>query len=138
MVRGHGPKVAALTFWVGGSDDAPPYPLDAAILFAPAGELVPVALSRLDRGGTLAVAGIHLSDVPPLDYQRHLFQERTLTSVTANTRADGRALLELAAGIPIRTHTTLYPLERANEALDDLKNDRVRGAAVLEIGPRET
>ena len=121
--------------WVGGSDDAPPQPLDAAILFAPAGELVPVALSRLDRGGTLAVAGIHLSDVPPLDYERHLFQERTLTSVTANTRADGRALLELAAEIPIRTHTTLYPFERANEALDDLKNDRVRGAAVLEVGP---
>ena len=120
--------------WVGGSDDAPPAPLDAAILFAPAGELVPVALSRLDRGGTLAVAGIHLSDVPPLDYQRHLFQERTLTSVTANTREDGRALLHLAATIPIRTQTTLYPLERANEALDDLKNDRVRGAAVLEVG----
>ncbi len=121
--------------WVGGSYDAPPVRLDAAILFAPAGELVPVALERLDRGGTLAVAGIHLSDVPPLDYQRHLFQERTLTSVTANTREDGRALLHLAAAIPIRTHTTLYPLERANEALDDLKNDRVRGAAVLEIGP---
>jgi propanol-preferring alcohol dehydrogenase len=121
--------------WVGGSNDAPPVPLDAAILFAPAGELVPVALERLDRGGTLAVAGIHLSDVPSLDYQRHLFQERTLTSVTANTREDGRVLLHLAGAIPIRTHTTLYPLERANEALDDLKNDRVRGAAVLEIGP---
>jgi len=123
--------------WVGGSGDAPPVALDAAILFAPAGELVPVALERLDRGGTLAVAGIHLSDVPALDYQRHLFQERTLTSVTANTREDGRALLHLAAAIPIRTQTTLYPLERANEALDDLKNDRVRGAAVLEIGVRE-
>ena len=70
---------------------------------------MPVALERLDRGGTLAVAGIHLSDVPSLDYQRHLFQERTLTSVTANTREDGRALLQLAAAIPIRTHTTLYP-----------------------------
>jgi propanol-preferring alcohol dehydrogenase len=123
--------------WVGGSGDAPPVVLDAAILFAPAGELVPVALSRLDRGGTLAVAGIHLSDVPALDYQHHLFQERTLTSVTANTREDGRVLLHLAASIPIRTQTTLYPLERANEALDDLKNDRVRGAAVLEIGVRE-
>lgn len=120
--------------WVGGSNDVPPVPLDAAILFAPAGELVPVALERLDRGGTLAVAGIHLSDVPPLDYQRHLFQERTLTSVTANTREDGRVLLHLAGAIPIRTHTALYPLERANEALEDLKNDRVRGAAVLEIG----
>ena len=119
--------------WVGGSNDVPPVPLDAAILFAPAGELVPVALERLDRGGTLALAGIHLSDVPPLDYQRHLFQERTLTSVTANTREDGRVLLHLAGAIPIRTHTTLYPLERANEALDDLKNDRLRGAGVLEI-----
>ena len=119
--------------WVGGSNDVPPVPLDAAILFAPAGELVPVALERLDRGGTLALAGIHLSDVPALDYQRHLFQERTLTSVTANTREDGRVLLHLAGAIPIRTHTTLYPLERANEALDDLKNDRLRGAAVLEL-----
>jgi propanol-preferring alcohol dehydrogenase len=118
--------------WVGGSEDAPPVALDAAILFAPAGELVPVALSRLDRGGTLAVAGIHLSDVPRLDYQRHLFQERTLTSVTANTRADGRALLRLAAEIPIRTHTVSYPLEAANEALLDLKRDRLRGAAVLD------
>jgi propanol-preferring alcohol dehydrogenase len=123
--------------WAGDSNAAPPEPLDAAILFAPAGELVPVALGRLDRGGTLAVAGIHLSEIPPLDYQRHLFEERTLTSVTANTRADGRALLELAAAIPIRTHTTLYPLERANDALDDLKNDRVRGAAVLEVASSE-
>lgn len=119
--------------WVGGSFDAPPAPLDAAILFAPAGELVPVALERLDRGGTLAVAGIHLSDVPALDYQRHLFQERTLTSVTANTRADGRALLALAAEIPIETRVTCYPLERANEALLDLAQDRIRGAAVLDL-----
>jgi propanol-preferring alcohol dehydrogenase len=120
--------------WVGGSEDAPPVRLDGAILFAPAGSLVPVALARLDRGATLAVAGIHLSAIPPLDYERHLFQERALTSVTANTRADGRALLRLAAEIPIRTHTTVYPLEEANQALIDLKNDRVRGAAVLEPG----
>jgi propanol-preferring alcohol dehydrogenase len=120
--------------WVGGSFDPPPAPLDAAILFAPAGELAPVALQRLDRGGTLAVAGIHLTDVPALDYSRHLFQERTLTSVTANTREDGRALLRLAAEIPIETHTTVYPLSQANEALADLEHDRVRGAAVLEIG----
>ena len=119
--------------WVGGSFDAPPAPLDAAILFAPAGELVPAALERLDRGGTLAVAGIHLSDVPPLDYQRHLFQERTLTSVTANTRADGRALLALAGAIPIRTRTRAYPLEAANEALADLKHDRLQGAALLDL-----
>ncbi len=120
--------------WVGGSFDAPPRPLDAAILFAPAGELVHPALEALDRGGTLAVAGIHLSQIPALDYDRHLFQERTLTSVTANTREDARALLRLAREIPLRTHTVPYPLERANEALADLKGDRIRGAAVLEIG----
>ncbi len=119
--------------WIGEARERPPHPLDAAILFAPAGELVPPALEALDRGGTLAIAGIHLSDVPPLDYQRHLFQERTLQSVTANTREDGRALLELAVSIPIETRTTSYPLEAANEALIDLKQDRVRGAAILEV-----
>jgi len=119
--------------WVGESRERPPRPLDGAILFAPAGELVPVALEALDRGGTLAIAGIHLSQIPPLDYQRHLFQERAVQSVTANTREDARELLELAAAIPIRTHTTGYPLEAANEALIDLKHDRVRGSAVLEI-----
>jgi len=120
--------------WVGEARERPPGLLDAAILFAPAGELVPVALAALDRGGTLAVAGIHLSQIPALDYQAHLFQERTLCSVTANTRADGAALLALAAEIPIRTHTQAYPLEAANQALLDLKQDRVRGSAVLEIG----
>ena len=119
--------------WVGGSFDKPPEPLDAAILFAPAGEIVPAALEVLDRGATLAVAGIHLSDVPPLDYQRHLFQERTLKSVTSNTRRDGVELLRLAAEIPIETHTRLYPLEAANQALIDLKQDRLRGAAVLDV-----
>jgi propanol-preferring alcohol dehydrogenase len=119
--------------WVGDAEQRLPVPLDAAILFAPAGELVPVALAALDRGGTLAIAGIHLSQVPPLDYQAHLFEERTLCSVTANTRADGTALLALAAEIPIRTHTQRYPLEAANQALLDLKQDRVRGAAVLSI-----
>jgi propanol-preferring alcohol dehydrogenase len=119
--------------WVGDSFDAPPHALDGAILFAPAGELVPPALETLDRGATLAIAGIHLSDIPALDYQKHLFQERTVQSVTANTREDGRALLELAAEIPIRTHTQRYALEDANEALLDLKEDRVRGAAVLDV-----
>jgi propanol-preferring alcohol dehydrogenase len=94
---------------------------------------VPPALETLDRGATLAIAGIHLSDIPALDYQKHLFQERTVQSVTANTREDGRALLELAAEIPIRTHTQRYALEDANEALLDLKEDRVRGAAVLDV-----
>lgn len=119
--------------WVGDSFDPTPQPLDGAILFAPAGELVRPALAALDRGATLAVAGIHLSDVPPLDYQQHLFQERTLRSVTANTREDGRELLALSTEIPIRTQTTGYPLEEANRALLDLKTDRVRGAAVLEV-----
>jgi propanol-preferring alcohol dehydrogenase len=117
--------------WIGDSRDRPPHLLDAAILFAPAGELVPPALETLDRGATLAIAGIHLSDIPALDYAKHLFQERTLQSVTANTREDGRELLELAQAIPIRTHTRLYPLSQANEALMDLKRDRIRGAAVL-------
>jgi propanol-preferring alcohol dehydrogenase len=120
--------------WIGEAHEKPPAPLDAAILFAPAGELVPVALAALDRGATLAVAGIHLSPIPPLDYQAHLFEERTLCSVTANTRADGEALLALAAEIPIHTHVQRYPLEAANEALLDLKEDRVRGSALLEIG----
>jgi propanol-preferring alcohol dehydrogenase len=119
--------------WVGDSFDAPPRKLEAAILFAPAGDLVPPALEALDRGGTLAVAGIHLSQIPELDYQRHLFQERELCSVTANTREDGQELLRLAAEIPIRTHTLPYALEDANQALDDLKHDRIRGAAVLEV-----
>jgi propanol-preferring alcohol dehydrogenase len=119
--------------WVGGPDEQPPEPLDAAILFAPAGDIVPRALASLDRGGILAVAGIHLSAIPPLDYQAHLFQERTLRSVTANTRADGRALLALAFEIPIATQVSRYPLADAARALRDLKADRVRGAAVLEI-----
>ena len=112
---------------------APPEPLDAAILFAPVGDLVPVALSALDRGGTLAVAGIHLSDIPVLDYERHLFEERQLRSVTANTRADGEAFLRIAARIGIRPTTTPYPFNQADRALRDLAHDRVRGAAVLSL-----
>ncbi len=114
-----------------GAADPPPEPLDAALLFAPVGTLVPPALEALDRGGTLAVAGIHLSAIPPLDYERHLFQERTLRSVTANTRADGRSLLETAARIDMHVTTTPYSFEHANEALRDLAHDRVTGAAVL-------
>jgi propanol-preferring alcohol dehydrogenase len=115
----------------GDAYDAAPEPLDAAILFAPVGDLVPVALEALDRGGTLAIAGIHLSDVPALDYQRHLFQERQVRSVTANTRRDGQELLEIAARIPLRPTTTAYPLAAADRALADLAADRVNGAAVL-------
>ena len=110
---------------------ASPAPLDAAILFAPVGDLVPVALAALGPGGTLAVAGIHLSDVPTLDYQRHLFQERTLTSVTSNTRRDGAEFLALALRLGVRATTRPYPLGRADEALRDLAAGRVCGAAVL-------
>ncbi|WP_425312306.1 zinc-binding alcohol dehydrogenase family protein [Planobispora rosea] len=117
----------------GDAYDAPPEPLDAAILFAPVGDLVPVALAALERGGTLAVAGIHLTDVPSLVYRDHLFQERTLRSVTANTRADGHALLEHAARHPLRVATTPYDFDRADRALEDLAADRVTGAAVLRI-----
>jgi alcohol dehydrogenase, propanol-preferring len=118
----------------GAEADPPPEPLDAAILFAPVGTLVPPALRGLDRGGTLAIAGIHLTDVPSLDYERDLFQERTLRSVTANTRDDGRLLLQTAERIRMQVSATPYPFERANEALRDLAHDRVNGAAVLTIG----
>jgi propanol-preferring alcohol dehydrogenase len=117
----------------GAADDGPPEPLDSAILFAPVGGLVPAALAALERGGTLAVAGIHLSDIPPLDYEEHLFQERQLRSVTANTRADGEEFLALAAQLGIRVTTQPYPLNRADEALRDLAHGRVTGAAVLVI-----
>jgi propanol-preferring alcohol dehydrogenase len=110
---------------------APPEPLDAAILFAPVGDLVPVALQALDRGGTLAIAGIHLTDVPALSYQRHLFYERAVRSVTANTRTDGREFLAFAAQHRLRVSVTRYPLAAADQALHDLAADRVNGAAVL-------
>lgn len=116
-----------------GADEPPPEPLDAAILFAPVGTLVPPALEALDRGGILAIAGIHLTDVPSLTYERHLFYEKTIVSTTANTRADGRAFLDLAAAIPIRVTTTPYPFDRADQALADLASDRVHGAAVLRL-----
>ena len=115
----------------GDTYDSPPEPLDAAILFAPVGEVVPVALAALDRGGVLAVAGIHLSEIPALNYQRHLFQERCLLSVTANTRRDGRDFLEIAERLNIRVTTHPYPFDRADEALADLAHDRFAGAAVL-------
>jgi len=115
------------------SFDPAPEPLDSAILFAPAGELVPAALSALGRGGTLAIAGIYLTDIPSLDYQRHLFQERTLRSVTANTRADAADFLTLAQRLHLQVSTTSYPFEQASQALADLAADRVHGAAVLSL-----
>ena len=117
----------------GGATDPPPVPLDSAIVFAPAGEIVPHALAALDQQGTLAVAGIHLSDVPPLDYQRHLFREKTLTSVTSNTRADGEEFLQLAARLGVRATVAPYPFESAGQALRDLAGDAVHGAAVLTL-----
>jgi propanol-preferring alcohol dehydrogenase len=116
---------------VGGATDTPPQKLDSAILFAPVGDLVPVAMEALDRGGTLAVAGIYLSDIPVLDYQRHLFQERVLRSVTANTRSDGEEFLRLAKRFGVRATTTGYPMSDAPTALSDLKHGRFAGAAVL-------
>src|SRR5262249_5656124 len=117
----------------GGARDRPPQPLDAAILFAPVGDLVPVALEALDRGGTLSIAGIHLTDVPPLDYQAHLFQERQVRSVPANTRTDGEELLALAATVPIHPTVTPYPLAEADRALADVAGDGLIGAAVLQV-----
>jgi propanol-preferring alcohol dehydrogenase len=120
--------------WAGDAGQVPPEPLDSAVLFAPVGTLVPAALQALDRGGTLAIAGIHLTDVPSLNYQRDLFQEKTLRSVTANTRADGRELLRLAAEIPLTPTVTRFPLADANRALQLLKADGINGSGVLEVG----
>ncbi|MFV8315469.1 zinc-binding alcohol dehydrogenase family protein [Mycobacterium sp. 23] len=114
-----------------GAADPPPVPLDAAILFAPVGDLVLPAMEALDRGGTLAVAGIHLSDIPTLNYQRHLFQERQVRSVTSNTRADARAFLDFAASHHIEVTTPEYPLAEADRALTDLSTGEIAGAAVL-------
>jgi alcohol dehydrogenase, propanol-preferring len=121
--------------WVGTPKERPPLPLDAAITFAPAGETVPAALAALDRGGVLAIAGIHLSDVPPLRYQEHLFLERELRSVTANTRADGEAFLALAGRLGLHVHTVPYPFTEADRALQDLAGNRFAGAAVLQVDP---
>jgi propanol-preferring alcohol dehydrogenase len=115
----------------GGPHDRAPVPLDSAIIFAPAGELVPLALESLGPGGTLALAGIHMSDIPTLDYQRHLFEERTLCSVTSNTRRDGEEFLVLAERLRVQVTTTPVAFEHADLALRDLAEGRVRGAAVL-------
>jgi len=119
--------------WAGAADAAPPDKLDSAILFAPAGALVLPALEALEQGGTLALAGIYLTDIPVLNYERHLFHEKNLRSVTANTRQDGEDLLRVAAEIPIRPHTTLFPLADANQALQQLKGDGIQGSGVLVV-----
>jgi propanol-preferring alcohol dehydrogenase len=134
LTRGAGNRALAAELGVdsvGEAADQPPEPLDGAILFAPAGELVPVALRALDRGGTLAVAGIWLSDIPALNYEAELFEERKLRSVTANTRADGEEFLALAGRFGIRPTTTGYPMDAAPQALADLAHGRFSGAAVL-------
>ena len=118
--------------WVGGTRDAPPSKLDAAIIFAPAGELIPAALTALDKGGTLVLGGIHMSDSPPIPYEL-LYQERVVRSVANNTRDDGRAFLSEAARIPVTTHIRTFPFEEANDALIALKTDAIRGAGVLVV-----
>jgi propanol-preferring alcohol dehydrogenase len=115
----------------GDAADSPPEPLDAAIMFAPVGELVLPALAALDRGGTLSIAGIYLSDIPSLNYEKHLFQERQLRSVTSNTRADAREFLGFAAEHKLAVTVHPYPLDAADQALADLKAGRFDGAAVL-------
>ncbi|MDF3301288.1 zinc-binding alcohol dehydrogenase family protein [Streptomyces tropicalis] len=134
LTRGADARRLALGLGATSASDAyaaPPEPLDGAILFAPVGDLVPVALRALDRGGVLALAGIHLSDVPPLRYETDLFYEKELRSVTANTRQDAREFLALAARYGVRATTHPYPLSRAPQALRDLKAGRFDGAAVL-------
>jgi propanol-preferring alcohol dehydrogenase len=118
--------------WAGGTVDSPPHPLDSAIIFAPAGEIVPAALKALKKGGTLALGGIHMSTIPPLDYEL-LYKERVVRSVANNTRQDGHDFLRVASEIPIRTQIEVFPLNEANRVLNALKNDAIRGAAVLKI-----
>jgi alcohol dehydrogenase, propanol-preferring len=118
--------------WAGGTLAAPPVELDASIVFAPAGEIVPAALKALRKGGRLILGGIHMSDIPSFSYDL-LYQERMIRSVANNTRQDGEEFLRLAAEIPIRTHVQLFPLRDANRALNTLKSDRIAGAAVLQV-----
>ena len=118
--------------WVGGTFAEPPTKLDAAIVFAPAGEIVPAALKALRKGGVLILGGIHMSPIPSFNYDL-LYQERMIRSVANNTRQDGEDFLRVAAQIPIRMHTQLYPLREANRALNALKNDAIEGAAVLKV-----
>jgi alcohol dehydrogenase, propanol-preferring len=119
--------------WAGGTFDAPPEKLDAAIVFAPAGEIVPAALAALRKGGVLVLGGIHMSPIPSFSYDL-LYQERMIRSVANNTRRDGEDFLRIAAEIPVHMHTQVFPLSEANRALNALKNDAIEGAAVLRIG----
>ena len=123
--------------WVGGAEDLPPAKLDAAVIFAPAGELVPAALRALDKGGRLVLGGIHMSDTPPLPYEL-LYHERSIHTVAHNTREDARAFLAEAARAGVTAHRRTFPLEQADQALLALKRDAIRGAAVLVINPPPT
>jgi len=137
VTRGEGHRRLAREMgaaWVGQRPEDMPAKVDSAIIFAPAGELVPPALTQLEKGGTLALAGIYMTPIPRMDYERCVFYERDIHSVTANTREDGRALLAEAAEVPIRPHTTAYDLADANRALADLKADRINGTGVLQVG----
>jgi propanol-preferring alcohol dehydrogenase len=116
--------------WAGGSSEAPPEELDAAIIFAPVGALVPTALHQVRKGGRVVCAGIHMSDIPSFPYEI-LWGERSILSVANLTRADGREFMQIAAEAPIKTHTTSFPLSEANEALAQLRSGRLEGAAVL-------
>jgi len=118
--------------WAGGTLEEPPKKLDAAIVFAPAGEIVPVALKALKKGGALVLGGIHMSPIPSFEYQL-LYQERVIRSVANNTRQDGEDFLRIAAEIPIQTHVQIFPLRDANRALNALKKDAIPGAAVLRV-----
>jgi propanol-preferring alcohol dehydrogenase len=118
--------------WAGGTVDEPPKKLDAAIVFAPAGEIVPAALKALKKGGVLVLGGIHMSPIPSFNYDL-LYQERVIRSVANNTRKDGEDFLRVAAEIPVRTRVQSFPLREANRALNALKNDAIPGAAVLRV-----
>jgi propanol-preferring alcohol dehydrogenase len=119
--------------WAGGSDERPPEELDAGIIFAPVGALVPLTLRALAKGGVVVCAGIHMSDIPPFPYDL-LWEERVLRSVANLTRRDGEEFLDLAPRVPVRTQVTSFPLERANEALDHLRAGEIHGAAVVQVG----
>ncbi|MEN6458894.1 MAG: zinc-dependent alcohol dehydrogenase family protein [Thermoguttaceae bacterium] len=136
VTRGENHRQLALrmgAIWAGECAADLPVKVDSAILFAPAGELVPAALEKLDQGGALSLAGIYMTPIPEMDYMRYLFHERDIHSVTCNTRQDGRELLAEAAAIPIRPRTTVYALADANRALLDLKQDRISGTGVLVV-----
>ena len=119
--------------WAGGSEQRPPEELDAAIIFAPVGSLVPAALGTMARGGTVVCAGIHMCDIPSFSYDHLLWQERSIRSVANLTRRDGQEFLDLAPEGPVQTSVTPFPLERANEALEALRNGRLQGSAVLVV-----